>query len=371
VNVLHRYLLRELVGTAFGAVGLFTFVLLTGNAIKDLIGRLADGIISVGASVELVVMLVPFVMTYALPIGLLTAVLLTMGRVSAQNEVTAMRSAGIGLMRIGAPVLFFAVVGVAVSLVINFTYAPRMRGAYREILTELGRTNPLNLIAPRTFVRDFPGFVIYVGEKDGVRLRDVWVWKRDDDNDPGLLAHGREANVHLDENSGVLSVDLIDSRVQFELFNPERAPVLGFGSTFSIDQNLSEVFKRKPFEKKIGWLEFGELVALRAQLMESTNPDDRRRLLDVNLDLHEKASLAFAVLSFAIVGVPLGIQTRRKETSANLGVALLLVMGFYLLLNSARWVTSDPAHHPELLLWLPNVAFQALGGWMWWRFGRN
>jgi len=75
----------------------------------------------------------------------------------------------------------------------------------------------------------------------------------------------------------------------------------------------------------------------------------------------EKWTQAAAVLCFALVGVPLGIRVSRRETSANLGLALLLVLGFYLLTVVIKWLDKQPELRPDLLLWLPHVVFAAVG----------
>ena len=74
--------------------------------------------------------------------------------------------------------------------------------------------------------------------------------------------------------------------------------------------------------------------------------------------------MAFSVLAFALLAVPLGIKVSRKETSANLGVALALAMGYYFATVVAGWFDNRPELRPDLLMWLPNLAFQALGVWL-------
>jgi lipopolysaccharide export system permease protein len=375
VNLLHRHLLRELLGTSAAAVSLFAFVLLTGNAIKDVIRPLADGKLSFTDSAELVLMLVPFVLTYAMPMGLLTAILLTLGRVSAQNEITAMRTAGLGLTRIGAPALFLAVGGVAVCLVINLVYAPRMRGDYKRLIADAVRTNPTSFLVERTFIRQFPGYLVYIGEREGNTLRDFWVWEIDEKHRVKRFTRAEAGSFDWQEENNYILLRMHNAQVQVRRTeDPEdfaRLPVTAYAGDFPLQLPLDRAFKRREFVRRVSWLDFGELIAERRRLLGSDDPGLRDRLLQVERNLHENASLAFSVLSFAIVGVPLGIRTRRKETSANLGLALLLTMGFYLLMIGATWLDRRPEYHPELLVWVPNLAFQALGAVMWWRFGRN
>jgi lipopolysaccharide export system permease protein len=357
---------------AVAGVALFAFILLAGNAIKDLIGRVADGVFSVFTAFEMMLILVPYVLTYALPSGLLTAILLTLGRVSAQHEITAMRASGIGFMRIAAPALCIGVFGAALCVVNNFSFAPNAKSHYREILSDAGRVHPVNLISERTFIRQFKGAILYVGSREGGQLKDVWFWMLDDGQRVNrfLRADGGEVqwNVELNRLDFLLKNGRVEYRDAEQI--TKNVPALSFGF-MTLDLPLDEIFKRKTFTKKPTWLNLTELLAEKKRLKGATSVEDQKRLTQVKMSIHEKASLGFSVLSFAIVAVPLGISTRRKETSANLGLALLLTFGFYFIMIVATWMEDYPSLYPELMLWLPNIAFQSLGAWMWWRLGRN
>ena len=71
-----------------------------------------------------------------------------------------------------------------------------------------------------------------------------------------------------------------------------------------------------------------------------------------------------------VIAIPLGIKVSRKETSANLGVALVLAMGYYIATVAVNWCDTHPEWRPDLLMWLPNIGFQALGGWMFYKVDR-
>ena len=93
--------------------------------------------------------------------------------------------------------------------------------------------------------------------------------------------------------------------------------------------------------------------------------------MQVQIVLHEKLALGFSVLSLAFLAVPLGIKVQRKETSANLGIAMVLAMFFYFCMNMIGLLDKYPALRPDLLLWLPNLLYQVLGFWLWSRVGRK
>jgi hypothetical protein len=113
VNLLDRYIFKSVLGSCLAAVGLFAFVLMLGNALRDLLGYLLAGQITPATFAWLIVLLIPFVISYALPMGMLTGVLLTLGRLSADSEITAMRAAGLSLARIARPVILLGALGAA------------------------------------------------------------------------------------------------------------------------------------------------------------------------------------------------------------------------------------------------------------------
>jgi lipopolysaccharide export system permease protein len=87
--------------------------------------------------------------------------------------------------------------------------------------------------------------------------------------------------------------------------------------------------------------------------------------------VQDKINTALAVFSLALIGVPLGIKVSRRETSANLGVAVLLALGYYMMTVMVGWLDNHPEYRPDLLLWLPNAILLALGAWLFSRIDRR
>jgi lipopolysaccharide export system permease protein len=87
--------------------------------------------------------------------------------------------------------------------------------------------------------------------------------------------------------------------------------------------------------------------------------------------IQDKFSTAFAAFTFALVGVPLGIKVSRRETSANLGLAVVLALSYYFFTIMIGWLENQPALRPDLLLWLPNLLFLGAGLWLFWRVDRQ
>ena len=93
--------------------------------------------------------------------------------------------------------------------------------------------------------------------------------------------------------------------------------------------------------------------------------------MKVRLTVQDKINTALAVFSFALIGVPLGIKVSRRETSANLGVAVLLGLGYYLMTVMVGWLDRHPEYRPDLLFWLPNAILIGLRIWLFTRIDRQ
>jgi lipopolysaccharide export system permease protein len=93
-------------------------------------------------------------------------------------------------------------------------------------------------------------------------------------------------------------------------------------------------------------------------------------VLKVSLTIQDKINMALAIFSFTLIGVPLGIKVSRRETSANLGVAVILALSWYFLNVVVGWLDQHPEYHPEVLLWVPNLILLGLGGWLLTRLDR-
>ncbi len=377
MNLLDRYIFKSVLGTCLGAVALFTFVLTLGNVIRDLLAHVLAGQLPLMTLIRLIWLWVPAMAIYALPMGLLTGVLLTLGRLSADSEITAMRAAGIGLGRIARPVLVLGALAGAVALYINFESMPWARVSYEREFAEALRANPMSFIVPKTFIRSFKGSVIYVGDKQGSVLRDIWLWQLDNQLRVQRLIRAESGRLDYDEATNSLVPTLTNAKIEERSTdNPEdfskspKAP--SAGKLEEVRLSLDRYFGHEGVRVKREWLTYAELQAERARLAAATplpgkataNAEEQMKLAIV---YHDKLNLALAVFSFALIGVPLGIRISRRETSANLGLALGLVLSYYVLTVMVKWLDRHPEYRPDLLLWLPNLLFLVLGMWLFTR----
>lgn len=371
MNLLHRHIFWSVLTTCLASVGLFAAVLILGNALKDMVGFVMAGQIGLDTFFYLMGLLVPYVAAYALPMGILLGVLLVLGRLSAQHEITAMRAAGMSLVYIARPVLILGVMGSALALIINFEFMPRARTAYKQILAEAVQSNPLSFIVPKTFVRDFPNVVLYVDEKDGAVLRDVWFWRLDRQDRVREFGRAAEGELFFDEENSSLEVVLrnVAAEARDEKDPENYSKMLGTTSVgeLPLSFRVDDIFSQRKKRQKFSQMTFSELVLEKERAAAA---GDEIKRMSVAVALSEKGATALAVLAFALLAIPLGVKVSRKETSANLGVALALVMGYYFLTVIVSWLETKPELRPDLLMWLPAILFLGLGMGMFSRLDR-
>ncbi|EDY84817.1 putative permease, YjgP/YjgQ family [Verrucomicrobiia bacterium DG1235] len=375
----HRYILWNVAVTSLGAILMFAFIVLLGEFMRDLFGMLAEGQVTVGTCFRLVGLLLPYVFVHALPMGLLTGIMISMGRLSSQGEVVALRASGVSIARLASSVVFLAILGVVTSIAVNFEFGPRAINAYRGEIAEAVRTGPLRFIIPRKFVKDFPGFVVYAGAKEDDVLRELWIWKLDDGGRTTSLIKAESGTLELDEYEQTLrlllrsgSIAKMDSKDP-EDFSEIRGE-LSFGS-FPLEFPIDSILEKKPRRVKMYWLVGGELMSewrrldklLSGEIDSEVRREAARMLAEAKMAFHEKLAAGVSVLSFALMAIPLGISVQRKETSANLGIALGLGVLYYLMTALIGWGGGQGMPFPHLLYWIPNFLLQGIGLWLIYR----
>lgn len=352
------------------AVGLFVFVLVAGNALRDIVGLLAAGRLDWGMFAFLIVVLIPGVVPYALPLGMLTAILLVLGRMSAQGEILAMKAAGLSLPRIAAPIFLLAVLGTLLAAGISFYYAPLAHTTFRETVFNAVRDDPTRFIEPRTFIRDFPGLVIFMEGQDGDTLQNFHIWELDEHGKTRRFVRAESGFFrYLPEEQAMLLTLQRGTGEQRPSSDPEalreNLPV-GVFEELQLRLSLSEILGARQFHRKLSLHTLQELVALRReslsqQLEAETLEQGFTQRIAVQYAIQHKLAFSFGVLSLAILAIPLGIKVGRSETHANLAVALALAMVYFVFTVFISWLETSPHLRPDLLIWLPNFLFQGIG----------
>src|SRR3569832_355440 len=175
MKTLHLYFLRQALLTLAMTVCVFAFILLLGNILREILALLVNRQASLFLILNAIALLMPWIMAYVLPFAMLTAMLLLFGRLSADNELTAIRASGISLLSLITPLLILAVLVSAVCAWFNMQVTPKSRVAYKRLVVGLGLKNAESLLTEERFIEELPGITLYFRKKNGDFLEDVWL----------------------------------------------------------------------------------------------------------------------------------------------------------------------------------------------------
>ncbi|MEP6698907.1 MAG: LptF/LptG family permease [Verrucomicrobiota bacterium] len=368
MKLVDRYIGRQLLVTLTFAIAVLSFVLVVGNIFRKLLPLLVNHDVPIDYLVSFVAYILPFSLIFTIPWGLLTAVLLVFGRLSADNELIALRSNGFSIGRLCLPLAVIALVATAVSLWLNLQIAPAAQEQMRSTVFNLASRNPMALFGSDQIIEQFPGRKIYVGKKEGNQLENILVFETNDDAMPMKVTHAK---------SGMLEADLPNKRILMHLYNA-RYQQRDEANPFDL-QRIRDGISAEEGTLPISLEELYEKEKRRqsrsmqsvAELIDQLKTGDRKARSATRTEINRRFAFPVACLVFALFGVPLGITTHRRETSFGFGVSLVIGVFYFLFIILAGTLRANPKLHPELLVWVPNILVFALGLWLFRRLSRQ
>jgi lipopolysaccharide export system permease protein len=331
-------------------------VLVMGNLFKELRPLLVEQHAPPELVFRFVLNVLPFSLMFTIPWGFLSAVLLVFGRLSSDNEVTAFRVAGISLTRLALPVFVIAALLSAVCLWINVNVVPLAKASLTEMLYEQVKRDPRSLLNPGLVQSRFKNQKVFVEKREGDSLHGFHLYQVS--NGENGTAARAEAYVHAGQVS--LVVDQEKKQLRLKLLDAfiETKPESG----------VSEFAFAKEAEP---WLfDFSTDLTRKARSSAMTNPEIRRYLaenpdmptgkrIEFGAEITKRYTFSLACLAFACVAVPLGLKSRRKDTSGGLVLSLGIGLLYFLFTMAAEGFKSDTA--ATIALWAPNVFCGLLG----------
>jgi lipopolysaccharide export system permease protein len=365
----------------------FTFVLLVGSALQELLPLLVKGQASFLTVAKAFGLLIPFLLAFALPMAMLTSTVLVFGRFSADQELTAARASGISLVSLAAPILMFSLVLCALCAWINMQIAPTCRVAYNDLRLQM-RAELANFRLPEGEYVDFPraqpgdsAYTIYTRKSDRYQnLKDVMLYESEDaTNSRTVLAPTGHFFVDTKTQQLVLTLTNATSNILpggLSFFGTELnfAIKLNAGDKNSVgvtdmtfDQLEDELQKRKnsapiPLNKAIGQAK--KKKSLQRTTADFTEP--------IRIQLHKQLAFSFACFGFTLIGIPLGIRVHRRETNVGIFIALGLMGIYYTTVQVVgQSLASHAQYAPHLLMWIPNLIFEVIGAVLLWRANRG
>lgn len=362
MRILTRYILREVAGAAFIGVTVFTFVLFT----RDL-GRILELVVRNSAPVpsvaEIFFFTVPVALTYTLPMGVLVGVLIGLSRLAADSEITAMRASGIGVWSFLRIISIFVIAAWLVALANGVYLAPRSQAALGKLQDRLKTSQASFEIQPRVFYEGFPKLVLYV--QDVKSAQGAAIWKGvfiADISTPGapritlaqqgiLISQGPDTlHLHLTNGSTHETDPKEADRYQISTFEETDIPIQIAQTDKQNDQEPAPVAELPTF-----------------QLFNAARKVDSITRRWYYIEFYRRFSLPTACVVLALVGIPLGLSSKKGGKSSGFVLTILLVFAYYSVSLIGVSLARQGKVSAALGGWLANIVFFVAGALLLYR----
>ena len=349
MRILDRYIVREVFRHAFLGLVVFTFVFL----VPRLVRLMELYVRHVGSGTQLLKLFLcifPGVFVFTVPMATLIGVLLGLGRMSADSEIIALTSLGIGRRRILVPVGVLALAGALLTLLMTGWVAPAALRTLHAAEGELVSSQISFQVQPRVFDERFPNKVLYVNDVSASGTHWHGVFLAETGGESGSrLTLANHAIVIAEPGQGKLELHLQGgSTHEFSRADPSHYSVTAFGqSDWPIE--VSGLTSAQPRQRTIPEQSMRELAA-------ETSAGSR----EASVEWHTRLAFPVACIVFALVAVPLGAQPRRGGRAAGSLLAVVLIAAYYLLLIMGAGLAREGRIPPAAGIWMANGVLAVL-----------
>jgi LPS export ABC transporter permease LptG/LPS export ABC transporter permease LptF len=360
VRIFTRYILREVVGYALLGGVLFTFILFM-RYLLPLLELAVRGVASPLDLLRLIGYLLPNFLTLTIPMAVLIGILLGLSRLAADSEVTAMRASGLGVVSFLRIVSIMAIFCWLAGLANSLYVAPHNARALLNYEEQSKTSQATVEVQPRVFYEDFKNYVLFTQDVlPGANGTAIWKHVFLADLTQAATPHiisAKEAIVQAGSERQTLRLDLLNgSRHDIAENDPSQYDIAKFDSTvLPIETNSQEDTHLSRRDTPMQALDTAE-VWRRAHGSDST-----RDTRPYSIEFHRRLSFPTACLVLMLVGVPLGLSSKRGGKGTGFAVTLLLVFLYYFLSEIGVALARQQKLPAVAGVWGANVLFTVAG----------
>ena len=363
MRILTRYILGEILSHGLIGCVIFTFILFM-KELPRILEMVVHNSSTFTSVVEVVLFTLPNFFMVTIPMAVLVGVLLGFSRLAADSEVIAMRASGLGIGYFVRVAAIVAIGGTLIGLANSLLIAPRANQAILEMDKALAAQASYE-IQPRVFDEDFHNLVLYVQDvrsgTGAANWRQVFIADTSDATNPQITT-ATSATVAIDsshDSGQELLMRLRDgSHHETVLNQPQQYNITTFDFT---DKPL---ISGQQNESHLGRLDTDIYAMPMSDLWKRSQRPDGKRFM---IEIHKRFAYPAACLVLMLVGVPLGVTSRRGGKSYAWIFTIVLVFIYYLLsstgiaLGKQNWISAFFA------VWSANLLFAAGGLFLLWQ----
>ena len=360
MRIITRYLLKELGGPFLAALFISTIILAAGNIIQTVDMVMNKGV-ELFQVVKIFLLFLPYVLIFTIPISVLSAVLLGFGRLSGDNEVTALRTSGVSIYKIIFPVIICGFIISLFSVPLNDSILPQSEFAARKLLKKVGLRHPAAMLEAGIFIKGFEDYIIFIHDVKGNYLEDIRIYQPQKDGPTRTIVAEKGEIIPMPEKDSVKLRLRDGSADEISSDKPDEFYKLSF-QDYYMTLNLEKAAGAANIQKKAREKSIKEILTDIKTLKE-----DSVDVIPLRIELHKKLALAFSNLVFVIVGIPLAITTHRREKFIGFGLAIVLFLIYWGIMLGGIAFAIRGMVPPWIGVWSADIALMAFGIFMFYR----
>jgi lipopolysaccharide export system permease protein len=322
--------------------------------ITNMVVNYNAGILSVGL---LVVYTLPRFLEFTVPMSVMIAILLTFMRMTRENEIVALKGAGISLYRLLPVVLVFCLAGLLLTLWVTVFGVSWGKLSLKRKSVEMARTSIDAALQERQFNMELEDVMIYVSHVDmrTKSLTDIFIEDRRTKGMVSISIAPSGELIRLDDEQ-VYTIRLHNGVINQVDMEKQSVSHIQFGN-YDINIDLNLMNRTKGHVSKA--LDERSLVELLGVIRSGVT--DKIQLNSALMQLHERLSIPFACLALGIFAFPLGVQSTALRRSSGFGMGIFFFLVYYFLL-AIGWSAGETGKYPPVLgMWLPNLVMGGVG----------
>jgi lipopolysaccharide export system permease protein len=363
-KTLYKYLIGEQFTTLSVCFFGLSLILVTGRLLQ-LTRYLFTSSVTVGDLLEIMAFAMPNLILYALPMATLVGVLVAFARLNSDNELVALRAAGIGFHQFLPAILSLLVITTLFSFFNALYLMPSANRAFEIKIKSLGRSILPLLLKEGTFIDAIPKVVFFFKSVDPANLKIEGI----------LVQDSRQPDIQavIVADHATIAFPSDGSQLIFKISN-------GIITRVADDHKTTQAIAFKNYDLALSMNElFGESSEFRkgkkemtlSELLEIIQEGGPRYDLSLSLELHRRLALPFSCLLLGLVGAPLGAMFRQSGRMAGLTVGLGVFLAYYIALSAGKGLGENGLISPFLAVWLPNLLTAMVAVSLWVKIQRE
>jgi lipopolysaccharide export system permease protein len=349
MRILRNYILSECVLPFFLALGVLTCVFLLGNLIQ-LVNLVINKGVSLAVIGKVFLLSVPLLLGYTLPLACLVGITLAFSRLSADNEIIAIRASGIYLLKLLMPLLAVGIVFSFFLFILTDRIIPYAYHEQRVMLKTLGSRNPTALLEPGVFITSFEKQILFIHRIDDNKFFNITIYQPQANGKPTRTITAKRGEFSPVPGKDQIILKLIDGTSdEPDLQNPNNFYKLNF-QTFFMTLDLSAENKKEITKKPKG-MSLSQIVKERQRLEKLLVKTSA-----FETEYWRKITWAFSPLIFILLAFPVSIITNKRDKRAkNVFIVILLAVTYYLFSLGCEALSLQEVAPAGIILWVPNL----------------